>query len=102
MSASRARTLRLLSPPTSWGRTICSTDWGPGLASIAAASVPDLRVFHLSEEPVVDTIQVRVNEEQIDTGTLWFYDTALSGKRLSHNQSRRPCFGLHTKLKSDL
>ena len=54
--------------------TICDADWGPGLASIAAASVPDLRVFHLSDEPVVDTIEVKVNEVEIDTGTLWFYD----------------------------
>jgi len=30
--------------------TICDTAWGPGLASIAAASVPDLKVFHLSED----------------------------------------------------
>jgi hypothetical protein len=54
--------------------TICDTDWGPGLASIAAASVADLRVFHLSEEPVVDTIEVTVNGDEIDAGTLWFYD----------------------------
>ena len=39
---------------------------------------------------------------QSAAGTVWFYDTALSGKHLSHNQSRRPCFGLQTKLKSDL
>jgi hypothetical protein len=56
--------------------TICSKDWGPGLASIAAASVPDLRVFHLSDEPVVDTIEVRVNDVDVDAGTLWFYDVA--------------------------
>jgi hypothetical protein len=56
--------------------TICDADWGPGLASIAAASVPDLRVFHLSEEPVVESIEVTVDDVDIDGGTLWFYDVA--------------------------
>jgi hypothetical protein len=39
---------------------------------------------------------------QAAAGRVWFYDTALSGKHLNHNQSRRPCFGLQSKLKSDL
>ena len=54
--------------------SICDKDWGPGLAEIAAASVPDLRVFHLSDEPIEDTIEVTVNGEEIDADTLWFYD----------------------------
>ncbi len=52
---------------------ICDTDWGPGLASMAAESVPDLRMFHLSEDPVVDTIEVTVDDEPIGE-TFWFYD----------------------------
>ena len=55
--------------------TICDSDWGPGLASIAAASVPDLKVFHLNDDPVVDTIEVTVNGEETDD-TLWFYDAS--------------------------
>lgn len=36
-------------------------------------------------------------------GTLWFRDTTrLGGKVLSHNQSRRACFGLETILRNDL
>ncbi|SFM96395.1 hypothetical protein [Dokdonella immobilis] len=36
-------------------------------------------------------------------GTLWFKDiSALGGKVLSHNQSRRACFGLETILRNDL
>jgi hypothetical protein len=54
--------------------TICDTDWGPGLASLAAAAVPDLKVFHLSETPVEDTIEVTVDGARSDADTLWFYD----------------------------
>ncbi len=37
-------------------------------------------------------------------GSLWFYDynRMQSGYVLSHNQSRRPCFGLDTILRNDL
>jgi hypothetical protein len=36
-------------------------------------------------------------------GNLWFRDTTrLGGKVLSHNQSRRACFGLETILRNDL
>jgi hypothetical protein len=36
-------------------------------------------------------------------GSLWFYDhNALGGKTLSHNQSRRSCFGLDVTLRNDL
>jgi hypothetical protein len=56
--------------------SICDTDWGPGLASIAAASVPDLKVFHLSDDPVEDTIEVTVDGVEVDAGTLWFYDAS--------------------------
>ena len=36
-------------------------------------------------------------------GTLWFYDhNSLGGKYLSHNQSRRACFGLDVVLRNDL
>jgi hypothetical protein len=36
-------------------------------------------------------------------GTLWFYDhNVLGGKYLSHNQSRRACFGLDVVLRNDL
>jgi len=36
-------------------------------------------------------------------GTLWFKDTTRTGgKVLSHNQSRRACFGLETILRNDL
>jgi hypothetical protein len=36
-------------------------------------------------------------------GSLWFYDhNALGGKTLSHNQSRRACFGLDVTLRNDL
>ena len=36
-------------------------------------------------------------------GSLWFYDhNSLGGKTLSHNQSRRACFGLDTVLRNDL
>lgn len=41
---------------------------------------------------------------QAGAGKVWFYDTqATAGQEpLSHNQSRRQCFGLDTILKSDL
>ena len=55
--------------------TICEEDWGPGLAEIAAASVPDLRVFHLSEEPVEDTIEVMIDNAEIDSTAVWYYDS---------------------------
>jgi hypothetical protein len=55
---------------------ICAADWGPGLADIAAASVPDLRVFHLSEEPVEDTIEVMVDDVEIDGTAVWYYDSS--------------------------
>jgi hypothetical protein len=37
-------------------------------------------------------------------GRVWFYDTArmAGGEPLSHNQSRRACFGLDTILRNDL
>ncbi|MEO7432172.1 MAG: hypothetical protein ABIR62_09120 [Dokdonella sp.] len=37
-------------------------------------------------------------------GSVWFYDTARTAGRepLSHNQSRRACFGLETILRNDL
>lgn len=35
-------------------------------------------------------------------GTLWFRDTQRLGKILSHNQSRRACFGLDTTLRGNL
>jgi pimeloyl-ACP methyl ester carboxylesterase len=41
---------------------------------------------------------------QAAAGSVWFYDTSrTAGKEpLSHNQSRRACFGLNTILKNDL
>jgi hypothetical protein len=34
---------------------------------------------------------------------LWFYDhNGVGGKTLSHNQSRRACFGLDVVLRNDL
>lgn len=39
---------------------------------------------------------------QAAAGRVWFYDTSLGGKHLNHNQSRRACFGLETRLKADL
>lgn len=41
---------------------------------------------------------------QSAAGSVWFYDTSrTAGKEpLSHNQSRRACFGLNTILKNDL
>jgi hypothetical protein len=37
-------------------------------------------------------------------GAVWFYDTArmAGAEPLSHNQSRRPCFGLNTILRTDM
>lgn len=37
-------------------------------------------------------------------GSVWFYDTArmAGGEPLSHNQSRRACFGLNTILRTDM
>jgi len=37
-------------------------------------------------------------------GSVWFYDTArmAGAEPLSHNQSRRPCFGLNTILRTDM
>jgi hypothetical protein len=36
-------------------------------------------------------------------GSLWFYDhNGVGGKTLSHNQSRRACFGLDVILRNDL
>lgn len=41
---------------------------------------------------------------QAGAGTTWFYDTArmAGAEPLSHNQSRRQCFGLDTILRNDL
>lgn len=41
---------------------------------------------------------------QAAAGTVWFYDTArmAGGEPLSHNQSRRKCFGLDVILRNDL
>lgn len=41
---------------------------------------------------------------QAGAGTNWFYDTSrmAGGEPLSHNQSRRKCFGLDTILRNDL
>ena len=37
------------------------------------------------------------------TNTRWFHDHIMpSGKILSHNQSRRQCFGLDVVLRNDL
>ena len=55
--------------------TICEEDWGPGLAEIAAASVPDLRMFHLSKEPVEDSIEVMIDDVEIDGTAVWYYDS---------------------------
>jgi len=41
---------------------------------------------------------------QAGAGSVWFYDTSVTAGQepLSHNQSRRPCFGLDTILRDDL
>jgi len=41
---------------------------------------------------------------QAGAGSVWFYDTNVmaGGEPLSHNQSRRKCFGLDTVLRNDL
>lgn len=41
---------------------------------------------------------------QAAAGRVWYYDTSFTAGRepLSHNQSRRPCFGLDTLLRDDL
>ena len=41
---------------------------------------------------------------QAGAGSVWFYDTSATAgdEPLSHNQSRRPCFGLDTILRNDL
>ena len=41
---------------------------------------------------------------QAGAGTVWFYDTAVTAgdEPLSHNQSRRKCFGLDVVLRNDL
>ena len=41
---------------------------------------------------------------QAGAGTVWFYDTSVTegDEPLSHNQSRRPCFGLDDILRDDL
>ncbi|HEX4953648.1 MAG TPA: hypothetical protein VF017_09685 [Thermoanaerobaculia bacterium] len=41
---------------------------------------------------------------QAGAGTVWFYDTSVTagGEPLSHNQSRRKCFGLDVILRNDL
>lgn len=41
---------------------------------------------------------------QSGAGSVWFYDTSVmnGGEPLSHNQSRRKCFGLDTVLRNDL
>lgn len=41
---------------------------------------------------------------QAGAGNVWFYDTNVmaGGEPLSHNQSRRKCFGLDTVLRNDL
>ena len=40
---------------------------------------------------------------QAAAGRVWFYDhNTLGGKLLSHNQSRRQCFGLDVVLRNDL
>ncbi len=40
---------------------------------------------------------------QSGAGSVWFYDTSrmAGGEPLSHNQSRRACFGLNNILRTD-
>jgi hypothetical protein len=52
----------------------------------------------------LEITQAWLDSSQAGAGTTWFYDTSRTNGRepLSHNQSRRKCFGLDVILRNDL
>ena len=51
--------------------SLCTSDWGGHLTALAEATTADLSSFPLTEWPVPDTIEVRVDGVQVHTG--WQY-----------------------------
>ncbi len=51
---------------------VCTSDWGAYAADLGLASVEGLRTFALASEPVVDSIEVRVDGVVYDSG--WHYE----------------------------
>jgi hypothetical protein len=56
--------------------SICATDWGAHLEELAEGTVADLSSFALTEEPVPDTIVVRVDGSTVSSG--WTYNESLN------------------------
>jgi hypothetical protein len=56
--------------------SICATDWGSHLESIAEGSVRVNDSFELTQLPVPETIEVRVDGIQTTTG--WVYDASIN------------------------
>jgi len=59
--------------------SICDANWVATLSSLAWLSASVADTFELSEPPVVDSIEVRINGANIYVG--WTYDTALQAIR---------------------
>jgi hypothetical protein len=55
--------------------SICDTDWGTHLLTLAEASVGLDRLFPLDAEPVPDSIEVEVDGVAVTTGWVWREDS---------------------------
>lgn len=54
--------------------SICATDWGSHLEALAEGSTADLSTFELTDWPVPDTIEVRIDGVQTSVG--WEYTSS--------------------------
>lgn len=54
--------------------SICATDWGSHLEELAEGSAADLNTFELTDWPVPDTIEVRIDGVRTTVG--WSYDAS--------------------------
>jgi hypothetical protein len=52
--------------------SICDNNFGPELQFLAEGTVDPYDHFQLTEQPIEDTIEVRVDEELVEEG--WYYD----------------------------
>lgn len=66
--------------------SVCATDWASHLELLVEASSADLTSFELTEEPVPETIEVRI--DGITTTTGWTYDPA--GRSVDFDESHVP------------
>ena len=66
--------------------SICATDFGAHLESIAEGSVSENRVFELTLEPVPETIDVRI--DGVSTSAGWVYQS--SGNYVEFDEDHIP------------